>query len=114
MPAFRLAVLLLPLLATACASNPPPSGATTKDAVVSVDNQAAYDMDVYVRQQDGSVRLGFAPSKQVTRLPIPAAFIAGSGIIRFEARPKPAGERELSDPFTVRPGDELNWVIPPQ
>ena len=114
MTASRLAFVLLPLLATACASNPSPSGASTTQAVVSIDNQAAYDMDIYVRQQDGIVRLGFAPSKQATRFSIPPAFIAGSGIIRFEARPKPSGERVLSDPFTVHPGDELSWAIPPQ
>jgi hypothetical protein len=118
MPAFRLA-LLLPLLLgdTDCAHNPPPApaaGASTSGAVVNIDNQAAYDMDVYVLQRDGTVPLGFAPSKQVTKLPIPSAFIAGSGILRFEARPKPTGQRERSDPFTVHPGDELNWVIPPQ
>lgn len=28
--------------------------------------------------------------------------------------PKPAGDRELSDPFTAHPGDELTWAIPPQ
>jgi len=118
LPAFRPVVLLTLLLAaTDCAHNPSPApvaGASTSGAVVNIDNQAAYDMDVYVLQRDGSVPLGFAPSKQVTRLPIPPGFIAGSGTIRFEARPKPAGQRELSDPFTVHPGDELTWVIPPQ
>lgn len=118
MPAFRF-VVLLPLLlaATACAHNSSPApapGASTSGAVVNIDNQTAYDMDVYVLQRDGTVPLGFAPSKQVTKLPIPPGFIAGSGTIRFEARPKPAGQRELSDPFTVHPGDELNWVIAPQ
>jgi hypothetical protein len=118
MPALRPALLLLLLVATAdCAHNrspAPAAGASTSGAVVNIDNQAAYDMDVYVVQRDGTVPLGFAPSKQVTKLPIPPAFIAGSGILRFEARPKPAGQRELSDPFTVHPGDELNWVISAQ
>jgi hypothetical protein len=115
MPALRTALLLLPLLASpGCASNPSPAGADTQGAVVSIDNQAAYDMDVYVHQRDGVVRLGFAPAKQVTRFRIPPSFIAGSGIIQFEARPKPSGNPEVSDPFTVHPGDELSWAISPQ
>jgi hypothetical protein len=68
----------------------------------------------YVHQRDGVVRLGFAPAKQETRIRIPPSFIAGSGIIQFEARPKPSGNPEVSDPFTVHPGDQLTWAISPQ
>jgi hypothetical protein len=111
----RTALLLVPLLASlACASNPSPAGADTASATVIIDNQAAYDMDIYVHQRDAVVRLGFAPAKQETRIRIPPSFIAGSGIIQFEARPKPAGNPEVSDPFTVHPGDQLSWGISPQ
>jgi hypothetical protein len=113
MSAIRRLSLPLALLTAACASNTS-SASADGGAAVRVDNQAAYDMDIFVRQQQGVVRLGFAPGKQVTRLPIPAGFIPGAGLIRFEARPTPNGEVVLSDPFTVRPGDELSWVIPPQ
>jgi len=120
MPPFRTALLLLPLLGSlACASNPSPAGADTQgadtqSAAVLIDNQAAYDMDIYVHQRDAVVRLGFAPAKQETRIRIPPSFIAGSGIIQFEARPKPAGNPEVSDPFTVHPGDQLTWAISPR
>jgi len=115
MPAYRTALLLLPLLAIiACASNPSPAGAASDGAVVSIDNQSAYDMDIYVHQQGGVVRLGFAPAQEVTRFRISPAFIAGSGILQFEARAKPSGHREVSDPFTVHPGDELSWSVTPQ
>ena len=121
MPAFRTAFLLLfPLLGLpACAGNPSPAGADrqtadTQSAAVSIDNQAAYDMDIYVHQRDAVVRLGFAPAKQETRIRIPPSFIAGSGIIQFEARPKPSGSPEVSDPFTVHPGDVITWAISPQ
>jgi len=120
MPAFRTALLLLPLVGSlACASNPSRAGAGTQNAdsqsaTVTIDNQAAYDMDIYVHQRDNVVRLGFAPAKQETRIRIPPSFIAGSGIIQFEARPKPSGNPEVSDPFTVHPGDTLTWAISPQ
>ncbi|HET7471083.1 MAG TPA: hypothetical protein VFJ81_15475 [Gemmatimonadales bacterium] len=120
MPAFRTALLLFPLLGSlACASNPPAGAADTRSAdtqsaAVTIDNQAAYDMDIYVHQRDAVVRLGFAPSKQETRIKIPPSFIAGSGIIQFEARPKPSGTPEISDAFTVHPGDQLTWAISPQ
>ena len=120
MPAFRTALLLLPLLGSlACASNPSPAGAGTQgaddqSAAVMIDNQAAYDMDIYVHQRDGVVRLGFAPAKQETRIRIPPSFIAGSGIMQFEARPKPSGNPEVSDPFTVHPGEQVTWAISPQ
>jgi hypothetical protein len=115
MVAFRTAFLLLPLLGSlACASNPSPGGADVQSAAVTIDNQAAYDMDINVHQRDGVVRLGFAPAKQETRIRIPPSFIAGSGIIQFEARPKPSGNPEVSDPFTVHPGDQVTWAISPQ
>ncbi len=58
MPADRTAFLLLPLLGVpACAANPSPAGADSQtadvqSAAVTIDNQAAYDMDIYVHQRD--------------------------------------------------------------
>jgi hypothetical protein len=119
MSAARLPALLLALFTAACASHNPSTGAaprpeTPSGAVVEVDNQSAYDVDVYVRGEGGPIRLGFAPSKQKTKLPIAPGLIAGSGLIRFEGRPTPAGERVISDPFRVDRGDQLSWTIPPQ
>jgi hypothetical protein len=112
MSALRCLPLLLWLLTAACAANPSPGG--SGGATVHVDNQAAFDMDISVLGPGGPIRLGFAPAKQVTRFALAPALITGSGIIRFEAHPTLGGEPTLSDPFTVRPGDDLTWVIPPQ
>jgi hypothetical protein len=114
----RLPVLLVALV-TACASHTSrartaPSPPAPAGAVVEVDNQSAYDMDVYVLGEGGRIRLGFAPSNEKTKLPIAPGLIAGSGLIRFEGRPSPTGQRVVSDPFRVDRGDELNWTIPPQ
>ena len=105
--------LLLALLLPACASNSSAGAAAPKGgATVSVENHAAFDMDIYVERRDGPVRLGFAPAKQTTRFALAPGLIAGSGIVRFSARPTRGGESAASDPFTVQPGDELIWVIP--
>jgi hypothetical protein len=109
-------LLSLSVLAGACASNRSsdvgPAGAG--GATVHIENQAAYDMDIYVHRQDGPVRLGFAPSKQTTRFTLAPGLITGSGVIRFTARPALGGDAVTSDALSVRPGDDLNWVIPPQ
>jgi hypothetical protein len=102
MSAARLATPLLLLLVTACASNPSPPS-TPAGAAVRVDNQGSLDMDVYVHEHESVARLGFAPSNQVTRLPLPRALITGAGLVQFEARPTRGGERVLSDELTVHP-----------
>jgi len=114
----RLPALLLALLA-GCASHTSGAGAAPNPAapagaVVEVDNQSPYDMDVYVLGEGGRIRLGFARSHEKTKLPIAPGLIAGSGLIRFEGRPSPAGQGAVSDPFRVDRGDQLSWTIPPQ
>ena len=109
--------LLLAVLVPACSSQTPapetaPQAVPTGAATVSVDNRSAFDMDVYVQRRDGPVRLGFAPAKTTTRFTLAPGLIAGSGIVQFSARPARGGESSSSDPFTVHPGEDLNWVIP--
>ena len=112
-----LPLLCLALALPACASHPPkaetaPESVPSGGATVSVDNRSSFDMDIYVQRRDGPARLGFAPAKQATRFSIAPGLIAGSGIVQFSARPTRGGESTASDPFTVRPGDVLDWVIP--
>jgi hypothetical protein len=111
------AVIALLLLLPACSSHTPPPESAPRSvpaggATVSVDNRSAFNMDVYVERRDGPVRLGFAPAKAATRFTLAPGLIAGSGIVQFSARPARGGESVASDPFTVHPGDDLNWVIP--
>jgi len=114
MHAVRLPVLLPILMALAsCASNPAPN--RSDGAAVVVDNRSSLTMDVYlVRRDQPPTRLGFAPANERTRFAISPALVAGAGLIRFEARPSLGGERTSSDLLSVRPGDQLTWVIPPQ
>ena len=120
MRASAVLLLLLALALPACASHTPDSetapkgGATAPKggATVSVDNRTTFDMDIFVARRDGPVRLGFAPAKETTRFSIAPGLIAGAGLVQFTARPTRGGPSSASDPFTVQPGDDLDWVIP--
>lgn len=73
-------------------------------------------MDIYLRRLSGLVsRLGFAPAAETTEFALAPAALAGSASFRLEARPARGGGRSLlSEPYTIRPGEELLWSIPPQ
>jgi hypothetical protein len=106
------ALLLAVLAASGCASNPSP-GQSDAAAMARIDNQSAFGMDIYLRRETGSGRLGFAPELQVTRFALTPPLIAGSASLRFEARPVHGGSPRVSEVFAVHPGDTLTWVIPP-
>jgi hypothetical protein len=116
---FPLIVLsaFLSLSGAVCATN---SGqgdsAAASQARVDVWNNSSVDMDLYVRTgQRRPIRLGFAPASDTTTFALAPALLAGAGLIRFEARPvRGQGEPVLSEPFSVAPGDDLHWSIPPQ
>ena len=113
MRARRFPALLLSLVfVSGCASNPPP-GQSEDTATAVVDNQSAFDMDIYLHRQTGTSRLGFAPSLQMTRFALTAPLIAGSTTVRLEARPTHGGNPRVSEVFPVNPGDTLTWMIPP-
>jgi hypothetical protein len=113
-------LLLLGVALPACSANPsadepkptyatPPAGS----ASVVIDNRSANDMDIYIQGSSGSpIRLGFVPAKESSRFTLSPGVIAGAGTVQFSARPTRGGESAVSDPFAVKAGDELNWVIP--
>jgi hypothetical protein len=106
------ALLLWLLIASGCASNPSPSQSDVA-ATAIINNQSAFDMDIYLRRETGAARLGFAPGLQVARFALTPPLIAGSTTIRLEARPVRGGDPRVSELFPVHPGDTLTWVIPP-
>jgi hypothetical protein len=109
----RLAPLLLLLGAiAACASNPSPG--PSSGAVVIVDNRSSLDADIYLHAGGQATRLGFAPAGERTRLTLGTAQLSGAGLVRLEARPARGGQRTYSDLLSIRPGDELTWVVPAQ
>jgi len=109
----RLAPLLLVLGAlVACAS--PPSPDPSSGAAVTVDNRSSLDVDIYLHTGGQATRLGFAPANERTRFNLAGALLAGAGLIRLEARPTRAGQPTFSDLLSIKPGDELTWVVPAQ
>lgn len=112
-PSTYPALLLSLLTAYGCASNPSPGQSDNVAATASIDNQSAFEMDIYLRRETGSARLGFAPGMQVTRFALTPPLIAGSTTLRFEARPVHGGNIKVSELFSVHSGDTLTWVLPP-
>jgi hypothetical protein len=90
-----------------------PAPAST--ARLAVENRSSDDMDIYVHVEGTPpTRVGFAPGSDTTVFQLSPALIVGAKPMRFEARPSRGGESVFSDPFDVRPGEEVNWSIPPQ
>jgi hypothetical protein len=90
--------------------------APAPQARVQVENSSSGDMDLYVRTgRERPIRLGLAPASETTTFALAPGLLAGAGLIRFEARPvRRQGEPVLSEPFSVAPGEDLHWRIPPQ
>lgn len=110
----RLTPGLLLLLA-ACAGSTAKDPSPEAPAQVTVDNRSSLDMDLYVRRRDQRSRLGFAPANEKTVFALQPALTGGPGLIRLEARPvRGGGQPVLSDLLQVRPGERVDWSIPPQ
>ena len=112
-------ISLLLLLNSACSSSSGKSEAGAPEpaagAKLAVDNRSTQDMDIYIRgATGGATRLGLAPASDTTVFSLATALIVGAKTLRFEGRPTGGGQPVLSDPFDVRPGDEIDWSIPPQ
>jgi hypothetical protein len=118
MPTLYSALLLvvLALAAPSCAANQSGDpGDQPGQATVTVDNRSSLDMDLYVRTERLTSPLGFAPAGETTTFKLSPALLAGSALVRFEARPVRGQARPVeSEPFSVRAGEEVTWSIPPQ
>jgi hypothetical protein len=115
-PLFVLSTLIS-LCGPACATHQTGGdSAPASQARVEVINNSSVDMDLYIRTgRERPIRLGLAPASDTTSFALAQALLAGTGLIRFEGRPvRGQGEPVLSEPFSVGPGDDLHWSIPPQ
>jgi hypothetical protein len=80
-----------------------------------IENNSSLDMDIYVVRQSGPTRIGFVPANQSATFELPAAIIAGSAAVRFEARPVRGSGRPVgSEIFPVNDGNQITWTIPAQ
>ena len=113
----RLVLALSVALAPACAANNQADDSDPSlQGRLEVENRSSYDMDLYVAgDRGGQVRIGLAPASETTTFRLTPGMLAGAGAIRFQARPvRGQGQAVVSDPYKVRPGEQIVWSIPPQ
>jgi hypothetical protein len=121
----RTSLLFLFVAFTGCAGNTASSSGGTESAGYGqsdansarlvVSNRSSLDMDIYALGKGAPVRVGFAPASENTTFKVNPAQLAGAGALRFQARPaRRQGQRVVSEPFSVKPGETINWDIPPQ
>ncbi|HKU62030.1 MAG TPA: hypothetical protein VJQ44_12480 [Gemmatimonadales bacterium] len=80
-----------------------------------IENNSSLDMDIYVVRQSGPTRIGFVPANQSATFTLPAAIVAGSSAVRFEARPVRGSGRPVgSEIFPITGGNDITWTIPAQ
>jgi hypothetical protein len=114
-PLIRFAAAVALLAAPACAANQSSDSDPSLQGRLEVENRSSSDMDLYVASdRGGSVRLGLAPASETTAFKLTTGMLAGAGTIRFQARPLRGGQPVVSDPYKVRPGEQIVWSIPPQ
>ena len=125
MPRPRSSLLLVCVAILGCAGNPSTSTAggqssgygdtSAKTARLQVSNRTSIDMDIYAVGVGAPVRVGFAPASENTTFKLSPGLLAGASVLRFQARPAQAsGQRVLSEPYDVTPGQTITWDIPPQ
>ena len=88
-------------------------GNARQGATLIVQNQAFNDMNIFVMQGGGRVRLGMAIGNSTTRLQIPPYILSTATDLRFLADPIGGSHLPVTTPITVFPGDEVTMVIPP-
>lgn len=112
----RLFLALALLAAPACAANRSGESDPSLQGRLEVENRSSFDMDVdIISDRGGAVRLGLAPAAETTTFRLTPGMLAGAGSVRFRARPVRGGsDALLSDPYKVRPGEQIVWSIPPQ
>jgi len=112
----RLFLALALLVAPACAANRSGDSDPSLQGRLEVENRSSFDMDVdIVSDRGGALRLGLAPAAQTTAFRLTPGMLAGAGSVRFRGRPvRGGGEAVVSDPYKVRPGEQIVWSIPPQ
>ena len=111
----RLLLALALAAAPACAANQAGDSDPALQGRLEVVNRSSFDMDVEIAsERGGAIRLGLAPAAETTTFRLTAGMLAGAGTVRFRARPVRGGETVFSDPYKVRPGEQIVWSIPPQ
>jgi hypothetical protein len=113
---FAIAALALITAATAACGRKQvettAGGAVRADSTsIVVDNQALYDMTIYVLEGSTRRRLGTANSVSTTRLDIPRVVVGNGRDLQFLADPFAGRGNSVSQRIHVRPGDQVSMTI---
>ncbi|HJU90136.1 MAG TPA: hypothetical protein VJ672_12125 [Gemmatimonadaceae bacterium] len=77
-----------------------------------VENRGPVDMTVYVLRGAQRYRLGICPGTSTRRFVIPGSLVFGATPLRFLADPIGSNRTPVSNEIPVRPGDEVQLLIP--
>ena len=110
------AAMIVLVVAAGCRSSSPNRGAIPQrsEAFVRVENRSMLDMTVYVIRGSERRRLGLVNALSTETIPIPPGLIEGAGILRFLADPIGGNRTPVSEEISVRDGDVVTLLIPPQ
>ncbi len=110
-----LALAATVALASACATSAGTQAAQQRPVTtVQVENQALYDMTVYVVRGGQRIRLGLATGLSKTRFTIPQGILFGLTSLRFVADPVGGRNTPVSEEIMVQEGEEVVLRIPAQ
>lgn len=103
---------LLFLLLTACGGTRNAGRPAEERTTVRVENRSWSDVTVYVLRSSQRIRLGTVSGTTTRVLTIPETLIFGTTPLRFLADPIGSGQTPISQEIAVRPGDEVQMIIP--
>jgi hypothetical protein len=111
-----LAATLAATTGLAACSHPAPEPATPQEReaaiVVTVNNKAYSDIDVYAVAQAGSRRLGTARAASTTNLNMPASYLTPSTrTVRLRGKLIGGSREVLSQSVAPQPGAIVEWTI---
>lgn len=78
-----------------------------EQTMLVVENNNWTDMTLYVLRDGSRARVGSVTGLGHGRFKLPDALVGGAGDIRILADPLGAGERFVSHPLTIMPGQEI-------
>ena len=81
------------------------------DVMVSVSNQSAREMQIYVGSATQEHVLGPVPGRSSRSFSLPSGLGDSTRALHFEARAGRQTPGVRSDPFSVSPGEQVRWVI---
>ena len=84
------------------------------ETFVEVENRSMLDMTVYVVRGGERRRLGLVNALSTQVLSIPSVLVEGLGVLRFIADPIGSNRTPVSEEISVRHGDTVRLIIPPQ